>query len=285
LTQTERLDVATRLMQARADAAEAEAALATARSSFDSKKKLNAENKGVSDRALEEAESKVKSEEARRSAALQIVQLLESAQSVASTSQVRFELRAEQAGEVVEAPARPGEAVEAGQVLLRIVRFDALVARVELPLGQRFDEAASTARIVPVGQEECVLVGQRIGLGTAADSAVHGLALLFRVQTPGASLRPGAAVVAQVPAVGGRRTGVTIPRRAVVRLMGKAWAYVLTGEESFTRRELLDAETAGDAWFVTRGFQPGDRVVTDGAQVLLSEELKAQIEQEEAAAK
>ena len=284
LTQTERIDLAARLTQARADAAEAEAALASARASYENKRKLNVEDKAVSDRAVEEAQAKLKSEEAHRDAALRIVHLIESASTAASAPASRFELLVEQAGEVVDAPAHPGEAVEAGQILLRVGRFDTLLARIELPLGQQFDEAANAALIVPVGDEEHALVGQRLGLAVATEySAARGPILLYRVATAGLSLRPGAAVIAHVPTRGGQLTGVLIPRAAVIRLLGKAWAYVQTGDEQFARRELAEAEFTGDAWFVTRGFEAGDRVVTDGAQVLLSEELKAQIAKEETA--
>jgi multidrug efflux system membrane fusion protein len=285
LTQTERIDLAARLTQARADAAEAEAALAAARASYESKRELNAENKSVSDRVVEEAKAKLKSEEARRDAALEIVHLIESAGAAASAPTSRFELPIEQAGEVLDVPARPGEAVEAGQTLLRLARFGTLIARIELPLGQPFDEAAPTAVILPVGDEQHALVGQRIGLAAASEySAARGPILLFRVATAGLALRPGAAVVAHVPTHGNQRTGVLIPRAAVIRLLGKAWTYVQTAGEQFARRELVNAEFTGDAWFVTRGFEAGQQVVTDGAQVLLSEELKAQIAKEEAAA-
>ena len=165
LTQTERIDLAARLTQARADAAGAAAALAVAQSSYENKRKLNAEDKAVSDRALEEAQAKVKSEEARLSAATQTVRLLESAELPADQRAARFELRTEQTGQVVESFTRPGEAVEAGQVLLRIVRFDTLLARVEVPIGEPYDESATIARIVVVGDEDRALTGERFGLG------------------------------------------------------------------------------------------------------------------------
>jgi biotin carboxyl carrier protein len=284
LTQTERIDLAARLTQARADAAEAEAALASARSSYENKRKLNVEDKAVADRVVEEAEAKLKSEQARRDAALRIVQLIESANQ-ATSAPVHFELRVDQAGQVVDTPARPGESVEAGQTLLRVAHFDSLIARIELPLGQPFDESAPTALIVPVGQEQQALVGQRLGLAAPTEyAAARGPVLLYRVTTAGLALRPGAAVMARVPTPGGQLAGVLVPRAAVVRLLGQAWAYVQTGAEEFARRELADAEFIGDAWFATRGFEAGQRVVTDGAQVLLSEELKAQIAKEESAA-
>ncbi len=283
LTQTERIDLAARLTQARADAAEAEAALATARSSYENKRKLNAEAKAVSDRALEEALTKVKSEEARLAAARQIVQLIESAQSGAEIANTRFELRLGAPGVVVDAPAVPGEAVEAGQILLRTDRFEHLLARVELPIGEPFDHSAGHARIVLAGDPDHPLPGRLIGPAPDAPAGTHGTTLLYEVPTAGRLIRPGTPVLAYIPAPGGVRTGVAIPRAAVIRLVGKSWAYVRTDEEAFTRRELSDAHPMDETWFAIRGFQPEDQVVTDGAQVLLSEELKAQIEREEAA--
>ncbi len=69
-----------------------------------------------------------------------------------------------------------------------------------------------------------------------------------------------------------------IPRAAVVRSEGRAWAYVRLGEQRFTRRVVTVDTPTERGWFVTSGFAPGDRIVVDGAQTLLSEELKSQIQ-------
>lgn len=283
LTPAERVDLATRLTQARADVAAAEAALSTARSSYDNKKKLNAENRAVSDRALEEAESKVKSEEARLNAAADIVRLIEAAQSAANGMTKPLELRAARDGEVVESPVQPGEAVEAGQVLIRSAAFDVLIARVEVPVGTRFDESVTEARIVPVGADDVTLHGTCIGFGSGAATTDRGAVLLLRVPTAGQKLRPGAPVVAYLPAGGGAQAGVLVPRSAVVRFQGRAWVYVQTADDRFARRELTQAEPTELGWFAGAGLAPGERAVIAGAQVLLSEEQKGQIEQEQAA--
>lgn len=283
LTPMEQIDLAARLAQARADASEAEAALAAARSSYEHKLALNAQSKAVSDRALEEAQTAVQTQEARLRAAQRIVELVAAAQAGAATAEATFELRAPLAGEVVEVLSQPGEAVEPGQPLLRTASFDTLIARVELPVGVTFDTDAQTADIEQVGADDQVLLGERIGLGAALDLTAHGTTLLYRISNPGGSLRPGAPVVARIPAVGGERSGVLIPRAAVIRLFGRMWVYVADAEGAFVRRQLVDAERVDEAWFAAQAFAPGDRVVTDGAQVLLSEELKAQIEREEAA--
>ncbi len=78
---------------------------------------------------------------------------------------------------------------------------------------------------------------------------------------------------------GGKRTpGVVIPDSAVVWLDGKAWAYVQKGREKFVRQEVATNHPVGKGWFVTKNFQDGDRVVVQGAQLLLSEEFRAQIQ-------
>lgn len=283
LTPMEQIDLSARLTQARADAAEAEASLASARSSYEHKRALNAENKAVSDRALEEARAAVQTQEARLQAAQRIVELVEAGHNGSAATDAMFDLRVPLTGEVVDVLARPGEAVEPGQSLLQVASFDSLMARVELPVGVTFDLDARTADIELVGTGSRGLQGERIGLGATAATAAHGTVLLYRVSNSDRSLRPGAPIVAQVPAPGGERAGVLIPSAAVIRLFGRLWVYVAGAEGTFIRRRLVEGDWVDESWFTVAGFAPGDRVVTAGAQVLLSEELKAQIEREEAA--
>ncbi|MCA9242743.1 MAG: HlyD family efflux transporter periplasmic adaptor subunit [Phycisphaerales bacterium] len=283
LTPMEQIDLKARLAQARAEADEAEAALASAQSSYEHKRALNTETRAVSDRVLEEARAAVQTQEARLTAARRIVGVVEAAERGDGVDGALFELASPLPGEIVEVLAQPGEAVEPGQPLLRIASFDTLIAQVELPIGESFDPDASSADIELVGPETRVLPGERIGLGAAMNVAARGATLLYRLTNPSGLLRPGAPVIARVPAIGGERAGVLIPRSAVIRLFGRAWAYVATEDNAFTRRELVDGEPEADSWFATHGFEPDSRVVTTGAQVLLSEELKAQIEREEAA--
>ncbi len=203
--------------------------------------------------------------------------------------------------EVVEVSAHPGEVVNAGQALLRLARFDRLLARVRLPAGDSCPtevEPASwscqRALVIPVGREDHPLAGTLL----APVASTEGPAFLFAVDAAGSGLRPGAAVTALLGLPGDAMTGVVIPREAVVRHLGKAWAYVqvadagraslLAGRASllgrFSRREVpLDAPT-DDGWFApsswlgqASGFGVQDALVVAGAQLLLSEELKSQI--------
>ena len=137
------------------------------------------------------------------------------------------------------------------------------------------------ARIVVFGHEGSPLRGERVALAAAADPTTRGQTVLFRVGSTGFPLRPGAAITAYITIPGPTRTGVVIPRAAVVRSEGRAWVYVQLGEPRFRRQVVsLDAPTPG-GWFATAGFAAGDRVVVDGAQTLLSEEFKSQIKLED----
>jgi hypothetical protein len=80
-----------------------------------------------------------------------------------------------------------------------------------------------------------------------------------------------------VPAGEEASVGVSVPVNAVVWQGGSACAYVQLDEERFVRRVLSSYRDDGDTWFVSGVLQPGERVVVTGAQMLLSEELRAQI--------
>ena len=76
---------------------------------------------------------------------------------------------------------------------------------------------------------------------------------------------------------GDAQAGVAVPRNAVIRFGGATWIYRQTGDETFQRTEAALDRPLDNGWFVREGLKPQDKVVTVGAQQLLSEELKGQI--------
>lgn len=184
---------------AQAEVEAATASLSAAREAFEHARVLNAEEKIVSDRALQEAEARMRAEEARLKAATETVRLLKSSLTTPTGPTAPLPRTVRRGGEVVEIPSQPGEAVESGQALLRVARFDPMVARVFLPAGEGRVSPPETARIVPMGEEERSLRGERIALGATVDPQAQGQVLLFRVGTggfapgssPGQALRPG----------------------------------------------------------------------------------------------
>jgi multidrug efflux pump subunit AcrA (membrane-fusion protein) len=222
-----------------------------------------------------DAEARVRSDEARLAAARGTVKLLEDA--VAGRDAVRpAPLAVELSGEVVECSARPGETVDAGQTIIKVARWDRLIARVDVPTGAEARADLRGARIEVVGREGRWLAGERVALGPV-ETRTGGSSWLFRVAEDGFPLRPGLPVVGRLAAPGERVEGVVIPRAAVVRAAGRAWAYVKDGEKHVRREVPLDHPTS-DGWLAPSGFAAGEAIVTTGAQALLSEELKASIQ-------
>jgi hypothetical protein len=76
------------------------------------------------------------------------------------------------------------------------------------------------------------------------------------------------------------REGVIVPASAVVWHGGKAWAYVKEDADRFVRKPVSTSQEMGNGWFTAEGLEADDKVVVSGAQLLLSEELKFQIRNE-----
>jgi hypothetical protein len=62
---------------------------------------------------------------------------------------------------------------------------------------------------------------------------------------------------------------------------GQPWLYVQTGPERFERRAIAHYRDLGAVWFVTAGVVPGETVVARGVQLLLSEEFRRRIPDED----
>jgi hypothetical protein len=72
--------------------------------------------------------------------------------------------------------------------------------------------------------------------------------------------------------------GAIIPSGAVVWSQGNAWCYVEESPGKFVRTAVQTSSPVSSGWFVTEGIDPNARVVTSGAQTLLSEEFRSQIQ-------
>jgi HlyD family secretion protein len=280
-TPLDRVDLESKRLAARADIDAGKISVEASRAAYERSKTLNADEKNVSDRQLQEVFAKLKSDEVRLKAAEETAAAVEASLTGGSGATGPRPLAADRGGEVVEVLAQPGEAVESGQALLRVARFDRLIARVALPAGELVPGDVASARIVAIGQEAPPLRGVRVASAAAADPQLLGETFLFRVEPGGARLRPGMALTAYLVLPGEARKGVLLPRSSLVRREGALWAYVQAGPDRFVRRAVRSARPSGEGHFVTDGFAAGESVVVAGAQLLLSEELRVKIKVEE----
>jgi hypothetical protein len=72
--------------------------------------------------------------------------------------------------------------------------------------------------------------------------------------------------------------GVIVPSDAVVWSEGNAWCYVEGSPDKFMRTAVQTSSPVPGGWFMTGGIDPTARVVTSGAQMLLSEEFRSKIQ-------
>jgi hypothetical protein len=152
------------------------------------------------------------------------------------------------------------------------------IIRLSLPVGQSLSQEPNEARIGVLGYETQPLVTRIIWSAPTADSHLQGQSFLLKVEAQGFPLRPGTAVTGQLESPGNAKPGVVVPEAAVVRTGDRAWAYVQIAATQFERRQLEATMPSARGWFVTSGFATGDHIVVTGAQALLSEELKSQIQ-------
>jgi membrane fusion protein, multidrug efflux system len=103
------------------------------------------------------------------------------------------------------------------------------------------------------------------------DPRVQGRSFLY-VMAPRAPVAPGTSLLADV-SVGGAIKGAIVPASAVVWSEGKAWVYEETGASQFTRKAIATNLPLANGYFVSSGLGAGQKVVTVGAQALLSEEF------------
>ncbi len=278
LAATDRVNLDDRLASAQADVEASQASMTAAQAALTRMRTLNADDKNVSDRAVQDAEARVASEQAKLNGAQRSVRLLTGALTSSRSASAPLELA--RGGMVVEVLAHPGESVESGQPILRVSRFDKLLARVDVPAGETVAPNLTSASIVPLGNDAAPLTGERVGFAASVDPKTQGQPFVFRVSDPTGALRPGLSVTAYLETPGPVRLGTVVPRSAVVWQAGKSWVYVQIDKEKFARREVVLEDPAAGGWF-TQSLKPGDKVVTRGAQLMLSEEFKSQIRVED----
>jgi hypothetical protein len=171
-----------------------------------------------------------------------------------------------------------GNAIATRENLPAFVRslgsLESALIQLNLSSDQVLNQNPAGARIITLSAEAKPLEAQFISRAASVDPQVQGQGFLFLISPNPSRLSPGAAVTGFIDVPGEKQAGVAVPRNAIVRQNGTAWVYVQTGDDTFQRTEAKLERPLQDAWFVREGLKPETKVVTTGAQQLLSEEFK-----------
>jgi len=114
---------------------------------------------------------------------------------------------------------------------------------------------------------------------SSSNQVVQGETYYFRTAT--GKLRSGMRLDVWLPETDEPLSGVVIPNTAVVWYAGQAWAYVELGEGKYQRRSLKGSINMQDGLFVQQGMEQSESLVLTGSQMLLSEEFRWQIQDED----
>jgi hypothetical protein len=111
---------------------------------------------------------------------------------------------------------------------------------------------------------------------TRIDPRIQGVSFFYTAVAESGVL-PGMNVLAFL--LSGEPTdGIAVPASAIVWSQGRAWAYRRTGEDTFVRDEIATDLPASGGGYIAKDVPKVAEIVTRGAQLLLSEEFRAQIQ-------
>ncbi len=169
--------------------------------------------------------------------------------------------------------------IEGSKQFERLIHHQDVLLLVTLLPGQRLTEETHFVFVARDADRSQARKATLISAATRTDAVTQGETYLF--VTDGKQLRTGMRLVAWIPQTKSAQIGVRLPANSIVWYAGKPWAYVKISDDLFTRRSVpLESELDG-AWFVSHGFEPNEQIVVNGTQLLLSEEFRWQIPEED----
>lgn len=256
------IELRTRYLAAKAEAEVVRASLNSSQQEYQRLLKLNLDNRNISDRALQTAEAVWKADEAKLSVA------------ETTASSVRDNMR-QQWGEVLTVEAtRP----EPSAVMQRLLQSREVLLQIALPFDATAPKPGSKLLVAPAASSAKPIQAEFVSASPQTDSTIQGKTYYYRAT--GADLRADMRVSVSIPDSVKTITGVVVPDSAVVWYGGKAWIYRKQDADHFVRQAISTDIAASDGWFNVSTLKPGEAVVTSGAQLLLSEEFKYQIKNE-----
>jgi hypothetical protein len=241
-------------LAARTDIEKASANLAVAHREHERLAALNADDKNVSDKAVEAGLAAYQSAQAD----------VEAAEATARAALVGAEQQLGPA--LADRMKTPG-------ALAPFLSLAQVAVQITLPADAVLPANTITLQL----HDGPAVAAQLLGPAARTDAKLQGRTYLYVAPGAPAGLLPGTNVQARLP-TGDEMPGVLVPTAAVVWSQGGAWVYVERRPGAFARQPVALDNPVPEGWFVTGGVVAGERVVVVGAQLLLSEEQRSQLQ-------
>jgi hypothetical protein len=250
------VDLRNSIAMAKAQVEKARASLEASRKEYERTKALQ-ENRNISAKVFQAAEATWRSDEASARAAGEALHVLE------GTVRQRW-------GTLLASWL-----FDSSPAFERLIQRQDVLVQVTLPPAARLSSPPRYARIQSA--EAKLTSATLVSPSPRTDPRIQGMSFFYLAPVQATDLLPGMNVIAYLPS-GSQIGGVLVPASAVVLWQGKAWVYRQKESGRFVRREISTDTPVQEGWFVREGLSAGDQVVVRGAQLLLSEEFRAQIQ-------
>jgi hypothetical protein len=170
--------------------------------------------------------------------------------------------------------------VNGADLVNRLIEREEFLLQITVPPGRAIDPPPTASVEVPgiLRRPEV----RYISPATRTDPKIQGLSF-FYAAAANSGVLPGMNARAFLTS-GKPVDGYVIPPAAIVWWAGRPWVYAKIGDDEFTRRQIpTDMPVGRDGEFVvplSAFAEPKPEIVLKGAQMLLSEEFRAQIQVE-----
>lgn len=234
----------------------AQAKLAASKTAFERAQNLYKDQQNVSLAQLQSAEATFRTDQAALIAAESQVRTL------AATAQQEW------------GPVLGKSLVDGSPMIAHLIGREDFLLQVTLPPGVSLGAAPATAAI-ETGKSARATIAF-VSPATRTDPKIQGVSFFYLAPAESGVL-PGMNVLAFLPS-GPTVEGVTVPAAAIVWWQDRAWVYRRAGPETFTRVTIPTDRPVPGGGFVVTDLPKDAEIVTRGAQLLLSEEFRAQIQ-------
>jgi len=235
------------------------ATLSHDKSEFERLKALNQDNKNVSDKALAGAAANTKSDETKITAA------------ESNAKNISDSIRQLWGDALAQHAINP----KTSDLLQALISNKRVLIQTTLPFDAAEPKQNSSIMIAPTAAPSHTMSAQYVSPAPLTNSTIQGKTYFYHAVTN--ELRAGMQINATTATSSKKSNGVIVPNNAIIWYAGKPWVYQKTGADQFSRKPIHTNIEVDDGWFYQGHLKANDEVVISGAQLLLSEEFKSQI--------
>jgi hypothetical protein len=248
---------------ARAEAMIIQNALTASQKNYDRLYALNQDDKNVSDQVVIIAKNDVSANQTKLSA------IESNARNLADS------MRQQWGNVLTDLAIQPNQA----DLFKQLVENKMALIQITLPFSAHTPANGSHVSIAPTAALDKTVEAHYLSPAPNTNLAMQGKTFFYYAKAE--FLRAGLTIkVLDFNANNSAPEGVMIPNNAVVWYAGRPWVYQKISETAFMRLPINNDHEIEDGWFYQGALKANDLVVTSGAQLLLSEEFKYQITNE-----